>query len=37
LSPKFAFTALAALIATEHVPVPEHAPLHPVKTDPAAA
>lgn len=32
-----AVTALFALIVTVHVPVPEHAPLQPVNTDPAAA
>lgn len=33
---KVAVTDSDALKVTEHVPVPEHAPLQPVKTDPAA-
>ena len=32
-----AVTVLFALIVAVHFPVPVHAPLHPVKTDPAAA
>ena len=30
-------TALAAFMVTWHVPVPEQAPLQPVKVDPVAA
>jgi hypothetical protein len=32
-----AVTAMAELIVTEQVPVPEHAPLHPAKVDPLPA
>lgn len=34
---KVAVTEFDALIVTEHVPVPEQAPLQPVKTEPVAA
>jgi hypothetical protein len=34
---KVAVTALAAVIATEQLPVPVHAPDHPANVDPAAA
>jgi len=33
---KVAVTACACVMLTEHVPVPEHAPLQPVNVDPAA-
>jgi hypothetical protein len=36
-SVNLAFTDLAALIVTEHAPVPVQAPLHPAKVDPAPA
>jgi hypothetical protein len=34
---KVAVTLWAPVMATTHAPVPEHAPLHPAKTDPLAA
>ena len=34
---KVAVTVFAALIVTVHLPVPVHAPLHPLNTDPEAA
>ena len=36
MSVKLAVADWAALIVTKHVPVPLHAPLQPVKLDPAA-
>ena len=35
LTAKVAVTFLAALIVIEQMPMPEHAPLHPVKVEPA--
>ncbi len=33
---KLAVTVLLAFIVTMHVPVPEHAPAHPINVDPAS-